>query len=102
MAKMAKAKYTYVEKDYTAKELVELLKKQKKVKWVKQLKLYCSEVEVEYKSKPIKLYFCKTTKRGKWHLLVSSNTKLGILKAYEIYSAGKKTTLFKDSLKYCV
>ena len=25
--------------------------------WIKQLKLYCAEVEVEYKSRPIKLYF---------------------------------------------
>jgi len=33
--------------------------------WIKQLKLYCAEVEVEYKSKPIKLYFYKTSKRGK-------------------------------------
>lgn len=86
MAKMAKAKYRFQEKDYTAKELAQLMKQRKKVKWVKALNLYCAEVVVEYKSKPLKLFFCKTSKRGKWHLLVSSNTKLGILKAYEIYS----------------
>ena len=86
MAKMAKAKYSCQGKNYSAKELAQLMKRRKKVKWVKQLNLYCAEVVVEYKSEPLKLFFCKTSKRGKWHLLVSSNTKLGILKAYEIYS----------------
>lgn len=86
MAKMAKTKYKFQEKEYTAKELAQVLKQRKKVKWVKALSLYCAEVEVEYKSKNIKLFFCKTNKHGRWHLLVSSNTKLGILKAYEIYS----------------
>lgn len=101
MAKMAKSKYTYKDKFYTAKELVQLMKQQKMVKWVKQLKLYCAEVEVEFKSKKIKLYFCKTSKHGKWHLLVSTNTKLGIIKAYEIYSIRWSIEVFfKESKQY--
>lgn len=86
MAKMAKAKYRFHDKDYSARELAQLMKQRKKVRWIKALNLYCAELEVKYKSMPLKLYFCKTSKRGKWHLLVSSDTKLGILRAYEIYS----------------
>lgn len=86
MVKMAKANYDYMGEKYTAKELSQLLKRKKKVRWAKALQLYCAEIEVEYKSTPLKLYFCKTSKHGKWHLLASTNTKLGILKAYEIYS----------------
>ncbi len=101
MAKMAKAKYGYQGNNYSAKELAQLMKQRKKVKWVKQLKLYCAEIEVEYKSKPLKLYLCKTSKRGKWHLLVSTNTKLGILKAYEIYSIRWSIEVFfKESKQY--
>ncbi len=101
MAKMAKAKYCFNGKDYSAKELAQLLKQRKRVKWVKALKLYCAEVKVEYKGKELKLYFCKTSKRGKWHLLVSSNTKLGILKAYEIYSnRWCIEVFFKESKNY--
>lgn len=101
MAKMAKSKYNYRGKDYTAKELVQLMKQQKKVKWVKQLNLYCAEIEVEFKSKSLKLYFCKTSKHGKWHLLVSTNTKLAILKAYEIYSIRWSIEVFfKESKQY--
>jgi len=98
---MAKSKSNFKGKDYTAKELVQLMKQQKKVKWIRQLKLYCAEVEVEFKSKRLKLYFCKTSKHGKWHLLVSTNTKLGILKAYEIYSIRWSIEVFfKESKQY--
>jgi hypothetical protein len=101
MAKMAKAKYRFQGNDYSAKELAQLLKQRKKVTWVKALSLYCAEAEAEFKGKPLKLYFCKTSKRGKWHLLVSTNTKLGILKAYEIYSTRWSIEVFfKESKNY--
>lgn len=101
MVKMAKAKYTYRDKDYTAKELAQLLKQRKKIKWIKTLNFYCAEIEVQYKSTPIKLYFCKTSKHGKWHLLASTNLKLGILKAYEIYSIRWSIEVFfKESKQY--
>ena len=101
MAKMGKAKYRFKGCDYSAKQLAQLLKQRKKVRWVKPLSLYCAEVEAEYKGVPLKLYFCKTSKRGKWHLLVSSNTKLGILRAYEIYSTRWSIEVFfKESKNY--
>ena len=101
MVKMAKAKYIYQGTDYTAKELSQLMKQRKKVKWIKTLRFYCAEIEVEYKSIPLKLYFCKTSKRGKWHLLSSTNLKLGILKAYEIYSIRWSIEVFfKESKQY--
>jgi hypothetical protein len=101
MVKMAKAKYTFSGEVYTAKELAQLLKRRKKVRKEKALNLFCAEVLVEYKSIPLKLYFCKNSKRGKWHLLASSNTKLGILKAYEIYSIRWSIEVFfKESKQY--
>lgn len=101
MVKMAKAKYSFSGELYTAKELAQLLKRRKKVKKEKALNLFCAEVQVEYKSMPLKLFFCKTSKRGKWHLLATSNTKLGILKAYEIYSIRWSIEVFfKESKQY--
>jgi len=101
MVKMAKAKYEYKSKNYTAKELGQLLKRGKKVKWVKKLQFYCAEIDVLYKSTPLKLYFCKTSKHGKWHLLASTNTALGILSAYEIYSIRWGIEVFfKESKQY--
>ena len=101
MVKMAKARYGFEDEKYTAKELSYLLKRRKKVKWVKALRLYCAEIDVEYKSTTLRLYFCKTSRHGKWHLLASTNTKLGILKAYEIYSIRWGIEVFfKESKQY--
>jgi hypothetical protein len=101
MVKMAKAKYDFKGKMYTAKELAQLLKCRKKVKKVKALNLFCAEVQVEYKTIPLKLFFCKTSRRGKWHLLATTNTQLGILKAYKVYSIRWSIEVFfKESKQY--
>lgn len=86
IAKMGKTHYSFEDNEHTLKQLSEIVKKRKKVKWVKALNLYCAEVQVYFKSTPLKLFFCKNSKRGKWHVLVTTNTKLGIIKAYQTYS----------------
>jgi hypothetical protein len=86
MSKIGKAKYIYKNKDRTAKQIVDDLRKTNKIRWVKRLKLYVAESLVEYKGVKLRVYFCRNTKRGKWHLLVSTNKTLSITQAYEIYS----------------
>ncbi len=86
MCKIGKAKYDYKGKTRTAKKIADDLKKSGKMRWVRKLKLYVIETIVEYKGVKVKLFFCRNTKRGKWHLLVSTNTRLTIAETYEIYS----------------
>ncbi|MBN1181601.1 MAG: hypothetical protein JXB49_04880 [Bacteroidales bacterium] len=42
MAKMAKAKYDFETKQYTAKKVADIMKRIKRVTWVKPLNLYCA------------------------------------------------------------
>lgn len=101
MCKMGKAKYVYNDKQRTAKQILDSLKKEQKVRWIKQLHLYVAEVRVTYKDVPLKLFFCKNSKRGKWHLLVTTNTRLGIRRAYEIYSIRWSIEVFfKEAKQY--
>lgn len=101
MCKMGNAKYSYNQKLRTAKQLLNSLKKDNKVRWVKQLHLYVAEVTVIYKSVPLKLFFCKNSKRGKWHLLTTTNTRLGIKRAYQIYSIRWSIEVFfKEAKQY--
>ncbi len=86
MCKIGKAKYEYKDKLCTAKKIIDDLRKSGKKRWVRKLKLYVAETTVEYKGVKVKLFFCRNTKRGKWHLLVSTNTGLSITETYEIYS----------------
>ena len=63
--------------------------------------MYVAETILIFKGIEIKVYFCKTSKRGKWHLLVSTDTSLGILRAYEIYSIRWSIEVFfKESKQY--
>lgn len=101
MAKMAKARYGFEGEQYTAREIADKLKRRKRVKWIKKTGLYCAEIIVDYKGTPVKLFFCKTTKRGKWHLLLTTNTLSGIIKAYKIYSIRWSIEVFfKESKQY--
>jgi hypothetical protein len=86
IAKMGKTHYRFEGNEYTPKQLSEIMKNRKKVKRVKALNLYCADVLVDFKGTPLKLFFCKNSKRGKWHVLATTNTKLGIIKAYQTYS----------------
>ena len=86
MGKMGKGKYELPGRGYTAKELANKLKKGKKEKYYKNLGAYASEVVVGFKGSKLKLFFCKYSKRGKQHLLVTTNLNLTFVKAVEIYS----------------
>lgn len=86
MAKMGKAKFTYRSGEFSAKELAQMCKRSKKVRRQKDLNLYVATIDVDYKGVPLRLFFCKNSKRGKWHLLTSTDLNLEIKEAYEIYS----------------
>jgi hypothetical protein len=86
MGKMGKTKYLFKKKNRSAKQIVDDVRRIKKVKRVKRLNLYVVDAIVKYKGVPVKLFFCRNTKRGKWHLLISTNTKLSILQAYQTYA----------------
>jgi len=86
MLKNGNSKYIFQQNELTAKQIANKLQKRKKVKRVRSLNMYVGESVLTYKGSEIKVFFCKTSKRGKWHLLVSTNTALSIEVAYRIYS----------------
>ena len=101
MAKMGKTLYAFEHQQFSLKQLGEILKKRKKVKWNKALNLYCAEILVNYKGYPLKLFFCKNSKRGKWHVIVTTNTRLGVIKAYQTYSIRWTVDVFfRDSKQH--
>lgn len=101
MAKMGKTQYTFEERKLTLRELADLMKKRKQVKFNRALCLYTAEVIAEYKGCPVKFFFCKNSKRGKWHVLVTTNTRIGVVKAYQTYSLRWSVEVFfKEAKNY--
>ena len=86
MIKMGKTRYNVFDKNLTAKEIVECLRRTKKTKRSKLLGYYYGEMIVDFKGIKVKLYFFKASKKGNWNGIMTTNTKLTFEQAYKIYS----------------
>lgn len=102
MVKMGKTKYLYNGRRRSANQIVSSLKREKgKVRMLKRLHMYAAEAIVDMKGIPVKLFFFKNTRRGKWNVLLSTNIALCATKVYEIYTIRWSIEVyFKEAKKY--
>ena len=101
MAKMGKTRYVLNDKLLTAKEIIDSLRRNKKTKHSKQLCCYYGEVVVDFKGVPVKLFFSKTSRKGRWSVLLSTDLNLNFEQAYRIYSTRWTIEVFfKESKQY--
>jgi hypothetical protein len=101
MAKMGKTNYLFGNKNLNAKQIIENQRRSKKVKRSKALNCQYSEVLVYFSGIEVKLFFCKTSRKGKWHLLLTTDLSLNFEKAYKIYSTRWSVEVFfKESKQY--
>lgn len=84
MCKMDKRKYSYNGKTYSAKQLLALLKFQKKR--CRKINAWYIEIYVKYKGIPLKLFYSRYSKRGQWQLLITTDMSLNYIRAIEIYN----------------
>lgn len=101
MAKMGKTNYLFNGKKLNAKQIIENQRKTKKIKRSRKLKCQYSEVVVDFNGIAVKLFFCKTSRNGRWHVLLTTDLKLNFVKAYQIYSTRWSIEVFfKESKQY--
>ena len=101
MAKMGKTRYLLNGKMLTSKEIIDLQRRNKKVKHSKQLRCYYSEIVVDFQGVPVKLFFSKTSRKGRWYMLLSTDIDLIFEQAYKIYSTRWTIEVFfKESKQY--
>ena len=84
--KWAQLDMMFLSKMLTSKELVVLLRRKKMVKRFKLLSFYYSQQIVEFKGIEVKLFFFKTSKKGNWNGVMTTNTKVTFEEAYKTYS----------------
>lgn len=82
--KLDKRNYTYKGKQYTAKELKHLLRKN--WKRARSLKMRYIKVKVEYKGVDLNLFFTRNHGNNKVRLLCSTDLKLSFTETYRIYA----------------
>jgi hypothetical protein len=101
MAKMGKTRYLFNNKKLTAKEIIDYQRKTKKVRRSKQLSCYYSEARVDLNGTKVKLFFSKSSRKGRWYLLLTTDLALNFEQAYRIYSIRWSIEVFfKESKQY--
>jgi hypothetical protein len=101
MGKMGKTRYLFKQKQLTAREIIDRLRKSKKLKRSKLLSCYYSDIVVDFKGIEVKLLFCKTSRKGKWTMLLTTDIDLTFEQAYKIYSTRWAIEVFfKESKQY--
>jgi len=82
MYKTAKTKFLYNNVMCTHKQIRNMAGRPKRCR---KLGFYYTEALVCFKGKPIKLFFSKQGKNGKWKVFLCTDTKLSFIKMIEIY-----------------
>lgn len=65
----------------------------------RKLGYHYSEAEVEFKGKPVKLFFSRRGKNGNWRVFLSTNTDLSFIKMVEIYQIRWTIEVFNKEAK---
>lgn len=81
-----KTKYQTEHGDLTAPALVKLGKKLKRQKYSRRLKCNYIVYDAVFGGVPVRIFLVRRTQHGKWNGLLTTDTELDFLKAWEIYS----------------
>lgn len=101
MTRNGNVKYLFNGKELIAKEMAKLLAKKGKQKRSKLLGYYHSSAIVTYKGIEVKLFFIKSSKRGTYNVLLTTDTVLTFESAYRIYAHRWSIEVyFRESKQY--
>ena len=101
MIKMGNTHYLYKEKTLSSKQLLDTLRRSKKIKRSKVSGFYYCEAIVTIKKIEVKIFFSKASKRGRWYGLLTTDLELDFDKAYKIYATRWTVEVFfKESKQY--
>lgn len=101
MVKMGKTRYGFQGKELTSSEIVDCLRRKRKVQRSKLLGLYYVEAIVNFKGIDVKLFFSKSSKKGKWTGIMTTHKELTFEQTYKIYSTRWSIEVFfKEGKQY--
>ena len=83
---MGITKYSFNGNSLSAKQIVDYSKRKKQLKRSRKLGYSYIDCIVDFQWIKVKLFFCKTSHKGKWHGLLTTNLDLSIEQAYKIYA----------------
>ena len=82
MYKIPRTRFGYSGQQLTYSQIRNLLGTPKRCR---KLRLYYKEAIVDYHGQPLKMFFSRQGKNGKWRVFITTNTKLSFIRMIEIY-----------------
>lgn len=87
MAKMGNTKYLTKEwGELSASAILSKLKLSKAIKYSRRYRCHHAAVAVTLGKREVKLFFCRMNKSERWRILLTTDTKIDFMRAYEIYA----------------
>jgi len=87
MAKMGNIKYATKEwGELSVKAVLTKLRSSKPIKYSRCYRCHYADIAVMLGKREVKLFFCRMRKNEKWRILLTTNTSLDFIHAYEIYA----------------
>lgn len=96
MYKTPRTKFDYSDQKLTHSQIRNMLGKEKRCR---KLRLHYKEAIVGYNGAPIKMFFSRQGKNGKWKVFITTNTELSFIRMIEIYQIRWSVEVFFKEAK---
>jgi len=96
MYKIYKTKFGYSDQKLTYSQIRNVLGKAKRCR---KLRLYYKEAMVEYNGQPLKMFFSRQGKNGKWKVFLTTDTELSFIRMIETYQIRWSVEVFFKEAK---
>jgi len=96
MYKIPRTRFEYLGSQLTYSQIRNILGKAKRCR---KLRLYYKEVNVDYNGQPLKMFFSRQGKNGKWRVFVTTDIELSFIRMIEIYQVRWSIEVFFKEAK---
>jgi predicted nucleic acid-binding Zn finger protein len=96
MYKIYKTRFSYKDQKLTYSQIRNTLGKAKRCR---RLRLYYKEAVVDYNGQPLKMFFSRQGKNGKWRVFITTDPELSFIRMIEIYQIRWSVEVFFKEAK---
>jgi len=96
MYKIPRTRFKYLDSQLTYSQIRNILGKAKRCR---KLRLHYKEVNVDYNGQPLKIFFSRQGKNGKWRVFITTDTELSFIRMIEIYQVRWSIEVFFKEAK---
>lgn len=86
MAKMGNTKYSTPWGELSAKAILSRLSSSKQIRYSRRYRIHYAMVDAKLGTRSVRLFFCRRGRTDGWRILLTTDTSIDFMRAYEIYA----------------